>query len=143
LDVGQRVPVPVDHAERAVYVARGAIESGGRRFEAGQMGVLSPGASVQVEALAPSTVMMLGGEPIGPRFIDWNFVSSSRERIEEGQGRLAGGPDEAPRSIMMISFPCRRTSALRRGLYPDSTSRCGNVARQEDCRDQCPGGGNQ
>lgn len=96
LAAGRRVPVPDDYPERAAYVVQGAIEAGGRRFEAGEMIVLSPGASVQVEALAPSTVMMLGGEPLGPRFIEWNFVSSSRERIDEAKADWRAGRMKLP-----------------------------------------------
>jgi len=40
---------------------------------------------VPFTAIAPATVMLLGGEPLGQRFIDWNFVSSSRERIEQAK----------------------------------------------------------
>ena len=96
LETGQRVPVTDDYPERAVYVVKGAIESGGHSFEAGQMLVLASGASARVEALAPSIVMMLGGEPLGPRFIEWNFVSSSRERIDEAKADWRAGRMKLP-----------------------------------------------
>src|SRR3546814_13107950 len=85
---GARTVLPADYPERAVYVVSGAIEVDGRRFEAGQMPVLSPGRPVTITALAAAVVMAVGGEPVWPRFIDWNFVSSSKERIEPAQGRL-------------------------------------------------------
>ena len=47
--------------------------------------VLAPGRPVAVTALTNATVMLVGGEPIGPRYIEWNFVSSSRERIEQAK----------------------------------------------------------
>ena len=47
--------------------------------------VLERGGAADIEAVGPALVMALGGEPIGPRFIDWNFVSSSKERIEQAK----------------------------------------------------------
>jgi redox-sensitive bicupin YhaK (pirin superfamily) len=74
--------VPSGHAERAVYIATGSIELDGQRHDAGSMLVLGPEVS-RLRALTPSTVMMLGGEPLGERFLFWNFVSSSKERLEQ------------------------------------------------------------
>ncbi|MFA7603095.1 MAG: pirin family protein [Novosphingobium sp.] len=85
LAAGSRAELPADYPERAIYVATGAIEVDGQRIEAGRMAVLSPGGSVAILALEPSTVMAVGGEPVGQRFIDWNFVSSSKERIEQAK----------------------------------------------------------
>lgn len=85
LATGSRAELPADYPERAVYVATGAIEVEGQRIEAGRMAVFSPGQSVAILALEPSNVMAIGGEPLGPRFIDWNFVSSSKERIEQAK----------------------------------------------------------
>ena len=85
LQAGARVPVETEHEERALYVASGAIEIGGTRVEAGWLAVLTPGAPVQVDAVAEAKVMLLGGAPIGPRFMWWNFVSSRKERIEQAK----------------------------------------------------------
>jgi redox-sensitive bicupin YhaK (pirin superfamily) len=85
LEGGARVALPDDHAERAVYVAVGTIEVQGRRFGAGKMLVFDKGEDGSVLAVERSTLMALGGEPIGERFIEWNFVSSSRERIEQAK----------------------------------------------------------
>ncbi|SKA27896.1 pirin family protein [Novilysobacter spongiicola] len=82
---GARVAMPADYPERAAYVARGVVEVDGREFTTGQMIVFAAGTSAVIAAKAPSLVMALGGEPIGPRFIDWNFVSSSKERIEQAK----------------------------------------------------------
>ena len=65
-------------------------------FAAGRMVVLSPGAAARVVALAPSTVMLLAGEPLGERFIEWNFVSSSRERIQQAKADWAAGRMKLP-----------------------------------------------
>jgi redox-sensitive bicupin YhaK (pirin superfamily) len=97
---GAAVPLPSDHPERAVYVARGQVEAAGQVIGAGHMLVLAPGAAPAIRARGPATVMALGGAPVGPRFIEWNFVSSSRERIEQakadwraGRMRLPDGDD--------------------------------------------------
>ena len=62
-----------------------AIEVDGRAFGAGQLLVFRPGGSVFFTAVTPAVVMLLGGEPVGERFIEWNFVSSSKERIEQAK----------------------------------------------------------
>jgi hypothetical protein len=82
MEPGATAEIPPEHSERAVYVATGAIELDGERFGAGKMLVVGAGAS-GVSAAERSTVMMLGGEPVGERFLYWNFVSSSQERIAQ------------------------------------------------------------
>lgn len=79
---GAIAEIPADYTERALYVASGAVEMDGTRYEAGRMLVLGSGASA-VRAQDQSTVMVLGGEPVGERFIHWNFVSSSKERLAQ------------------------------------------------------------
>ncbi|KAA0889425.1 pirin family protein [Pusillimonas sp. ANT_WB101] len=73
------------YPERAVYVASGAIEVNGNPLPAGRMIVLEPGTAAQIKAVQPSTVMLLGGEPIGERYLSWNFVSSSKERLAQAR----------------------------------------------------------
>ena len=82
---GARAELPDEYPERALYVAQGALEIAHQRCTAGQMVVLSPGRAVALAALEPAVVMLLGGEPVGERFLEWNFVSSSRERIEQAK----------------------------------------------------------
>lgn len=90
LETGAVAEAPADHSERAIYVASGAVEVGGRRLAAGQMAILSRNAS-SLKATQPSTVMVLGGEPIGDRYIYWNFVSSSPDRLKQaGEDWRAG-----------------------------------------------------
>lgn len=79
------------YSERALYVAKGEIEVGDRTFHEGQMIVLEPDADPTVKAIRPSSVMVLGGEPVGPRVIWWNFVSSSQERIDQAKADWAAG----------------------------------------------------
>ena len=69
------------YPERAVYVASGEIEVDGNRPPTGRMVVLPPGQAAQINAIQASTVMLLGGEPVGERYLSWNFVSSSKERL--------------------------------------------------------------
>ena len=82
---GARAEIPDEHSERALYVAQGSLEIAHQRYTAGQMVVFSAGGAVALAALEPAVVMLLGGEPVGERYLEWNFVSSSRERIEQAK----------------------------------------------------------
>lgn len=82
MEPGARLAPPADHSESAAYVVRGAILCAGRRFSAGEMIVFAPGAAPALAAEAASTVLFVGGEPVGDRYIFWNFVSSSKDRLE-------------------------------------------------------------
>lgn len=83
LDEGARVEVPPEHEERAVYVVAGQARCGATTIPARTMAVLRPGAPLVLEATTPTRLAMVGGAPIGPRYIWWNFVSSRKERIEQ------------------------------------------------------------
>ncbi len=86
LEAGAKVPLPPEHEERGIYIAEGTIEIAGDSFESGRLLVFRPGDEIAVTALTPSRLLFLGGEPMdGPRHIWWNFVSSSRERIEQAK----------------------------------------------------------
>ena len=75
-----------DHEERAVYVVDGSISIADETFTAGQVAVVAPGADVTISAVGVSRAMLFGGDPMdGPRHIWWNFVSSSKERIEQAK----------------------------------------------------------
>jgi len=92
LAAGARFPVSARHDERAVFVAEGRVEIAGQVFEAGPLLVLKPGEPATVTALEASRIVLLGGEPMdGPRHIWWNFVSSSKERIEQAKADWQGG----------------------------------------------------
>lgn len=83
---GARFVVPLDHEERAAYVLEGAVRVDGEPYGPGHLIVLKPRAHTIVDAAAPSRLLLLGGEPMdGPRHIWWNFVSSSRDRIEQAK----------------------------------------------------------
>jgi redox-sensitive bicupin YhaK (pirin superfamily) len=96
LAVGATAQLPGDYPERAAYVAAGAIEVGGRAFTERRMLVFAQGQPAILSALEPSVVMLLGGEPLGERFIEWNFVSSSKERIEQAKADWRAGRMKLP-----------------------------------------------
>ncbi len=80
---GAMLPLDPDYDERAVYIASGEIDIAGQAFEAGRLLVFKPGDRISIMALSNARLMLLGGEPMdGPRHIWWNFVSSSKDRIE-------------------------------------------------------------
>ena len=102
-------------SERALYVARGSIEVGDRTFHAGQMIVLEPHAEPTVKALEGSTVMALGGEPIGERLIWWNFVASSQARIDAAKADWKAGRMALPHEddLEFIPLPDEPASPAR------------------------------
>jgi len=91
-----RAQLPAEYSERAAFVARGAVEVDGTRASAGQMLVFAPGAPITFTASTQSTVMLLGGEPIGERYLEWNFVSSSKARIEQAKADWRAGRMKLP-----------------------------------------------
>jgi redox-sensitive bicupin YhaK (pirin superfamily) len=96
LKAGARARIPADYTERAAYVATGSVEIEGRPVTPGQMAVFAPGEPVMLSGLADAEVMLLGGEPIGPRFLEWNFVSSSRDRIDQAKADWRAGRMKLP-----------------------------------------------
>lgn len=111
LETGAVAEVPGGHSERAVYVATGEITLGGQTLTAGQMAVVSTAAS-SLQALRASTVMVLGGEPLGERFLYWNFVSSSPDRLRQaaedwgaGRMKLPDGDDQEFMPLAEASEP--------------------------------------
>jgi len=86
LEAGARLPLDCQHVERAAYVVEGQIVIDGRLFEPGAMIVLNPGVTVEVMAQQASRLMLIGGARLqGDRFIDWNFVSSDKERLQRAK----------------------------------------------------------
>jgi redox-sensitive bicupin YhaK (pirin superfamily) len=85
LQQGARFGLPKEHTERGLYIAKGSVEVSGSTYTVGQMLVFTRGADPVIIAKENSTLMLLGGEPLGQRFIWWNFVSSRRERIEQAK----------------------------------------------------------
>ena len=83
---GSALALPAEHLERAVYAVDGTLRVGDAELPAGHLAVLAPGESVDVSAPAAVRAMLFGGDPLdGERHVWWNFVSSSRERIEQAK----------------------------------------------------------
>ncbi|MEO1639298.1 MAG: pirin family protein [Pseudomonadota bacterium] len=93
LNPGAAIPLPDNHEDRGAYVLEGAVEIAGQTFEAGKMMVFRPGDRVSMRAGAQGArVMLLGGATMdGPRYIWWNFVASSKERIEDAKEAWRAG----------------------------------------------------
>jgi redox-sensitive bicupin YhaK (pirin superfamily) len=80
---GSAIPLPEDHEDRGAYVTEGAVEVAGETYPAGRMMVFRPGDRISLKAgPTGARLMLLGGATLGPRYIWWNFVASSKERIE-------------------------------------------------------------
>jgi redox-sensitive bicupin YhaK (pirin superfamily) len=84
LDPGAKLALPDEHEDRGVYVIEGEIAVAGEVFETGRMLVFRPGDRIVVEAgVTGARLMLLGGATLsGPRYIWWNFVASSQDKIE-------------------------------------------------------------
>ncbi|PYE21797.1 hypothetical protein DFI02_112117 [Rhizobium sp. PP-F2F-G20b] len=89
LDPGARLPMPDNHEDRGIYIVEGSISIAGQDFDAPQMMVFRPGDRITVAAgQKGARLMILGGATLpGPRYIWWNFVASSKERIEEAKAQ--------------------------------------------------------
>ncbi len=97
--------IEADHAERALYLLDGEAQLDGVDIPSRHLAVLDPGARARLRAKTPLKAMLLGGEPLdGPRHLWWNFVSSSKERIEQAKqdwlhgrfGAIAGDDEFIP-----------------------------------------------
>jgi redox-sensitive bicupin YhaK (pirin superfamily) len=96
LAAGAWAPMPDGYAERAAYIAAGRVDVGGQTFAAGQMIVFRAGSAPALKALEPATLMLIGGETLGPRYLEWNFVSSSLERIAQAKSDWRAGRMKLP-----------------------------------------------
>jgi len=96
LEPGAEARIEAVHRERAAYVVDGSVAVGDRLIRAGSMVVFEPGRDVVCRAADRSTVMTITGEPVGPRFIDWNFVSSSKDRIAQAKADWRAGRMKLP-----------------------------------------------
>ena len=86
LAAGASLPLDPDYDERGIYTVSGEIEIAGDRFGPGKLLIFKPGDRITIRAVSNARFMMLGGDTMdGPRFIRWNFVSSSEERIEQAK----------------------------------------------------------
>ena len=77
--------LPDHYPEIAAYVVSGSVSVDGCEYTEGVMAVASESRTMTLTSAAGSRVMVIGGDPVGKRHIFWNFVSSSRERIEQAK----------------------------------------------------------
>ncbi|WP_202844547.1 pirin family protein [Luteimonas saliphila] len=110
MERGATAEIPGGHRERAVYIATGEIELRGVTYGAGKMLVLDD-RPAWIWALERSSVMLLGGEPVGERFLYWNFVSSSKERLEQAAADWKAGRMKLPDAddAEFIPLPAQHT----------------------------------
>jgi len=101
------VPLPDEAEERAAFIVSGSVDVGGTTYHEGQMLIFARGVAAAITAASPATIMAIGGAPLGPRFIEWNFVSSSRERIEQAKADWRAGRMKLPDldSLEFIPLP--------------------------------------
>lgn len=87
LEANTRFPLPDNHEDRGLYIVQGSVTVAGQLFEAGRMMVFRPGDHITIAAGEQGArLMALGGATLnGPRYIWWNFVASTRDRIEHAK----------------------------------------------------------
>ncbi len=93
---GAVAALPTDYPERAAYVVAGRMSSAGQSFAAGTMVVYQANSPASIKADEDSVIMLLGGDSVGPRFLDWNFVASSKARLEEAKADWRAGRMKLP-----------------------------------------------
>jgi redox-sensitive bicupin YhaK (pirin superfamily) len=86
LDPGASINIPAEAEERAIYVLDGTVSISGDRFPENRLLVFRPGDEIVVSSEHGAHFMLFGGASLGSkRYIWWNFVSSSKERIEQAR----------------------------------------------------------
>jgi hypothetical protein len=106
MSAGSELSLPQDYEESALYVVSGTVHVDGHQLAAGTMAVTRPGASVGLSASDESHVMIIGGANLGERHVWWNFVASSKQRIETAkQDWQANRFDAVPGDDEFIPLP--------------------------------------
>ena len=107
LEQGSRIPLAPDYDERGVYLVEGHVEIAGADYGPGSLLVLRPGDEIQISAKTPVRAMFLGGEPMdGPRYLWWNFVATSKDRLEQAKNDWKLGRfDPVPGDDELIPLP--------------------------------------
>ncbi|HVY74172.1 MAG TPA: pirin family protein [Puia sp.] len=118
LEAGAKLTLPREHSERAIYIAKGAVETGGITYSNGKMIVFAKEADPVILAKEKTTLMLLGGEPLGDRFIWWNFVSSRKERIEEAKADWKEGRFKLPPNDNREFIPLPEDKSRPAGMPP-------------------------
>lgn len=84
-EAGAVIPLPDGYEECALYILGGGVSIDGEEFERGKMIVFRTEAAPKIVVASRLRAMLLGGAPLGPRFIWWNLVSTSQDRIEDAR----------------------------------------------------------
>lgn len=120
LDAGVKIALPTGYSERSIYIANGKLEVSGFPYNMSQMIVFTKTENPSIHALEDTTLLILGGEPLGDRYIWWNFVSSRKERIEQAKadwkaGRIILPPND---NKEFIPLPDTKISSGGRQVTP-------------------------
>ena len=109
MSAGAALDVPAEYTERAAYVLQGKVSAEGQDFDSGTLLIFTAGSTAHLVAKGASRVALLGGAPLeGERHIWWNFVSSSKERIEQAKRQWASGTfPQVPGETEFIPLPER------------------------------------
>lgn len=91
LEPGTAFELPGGYPERGIYITKGSIELNGTIYHESQMLVFGKVERPVFRAIEATTLILLGGEPLGERYIWWNFVSSRKERIEQAKADWTAG----------------------------------------------------
>ena len=120
LEAGSKIALPTGHSERSIYIAKGRLEVSGVIYSMGQMIVFSKTEDPSIIAKENTTIIMFGGEPLGERYIWWNFVSSRKERIEQAKADWKAGKIILPPNDNkeFIPLPETRISSKGREITP-------------------------
>ena len=107
MTAGSVLRLPADYDERAAFIVEGAVRLKETTLHAGEIAFFQRGHEVLLHADAPARVLLLGGEPLdGPRYISWNFVSSSKERLKQAAEDWRHGRfDRVPGETAYIPLP--------------------------------------
>ena len=124
LQPGTRFGLPAGHSERAFYIVDGCVEISATKYGKGLMPVFTKGVDPVITAIETTTLMLVGGEPLGERYIWWNFVSSRKERIEQAkedwkQGRIVLPPND---NLEFIPLPDDKSKPAGSAPRPEPLS---------------------
>lgn len=106
LAAGASLVIPAEHSERALYLIDGEVELEGEALAPHLLAVLPAGEELTLSACTESHLALIGGEPIGPRRMNWNFVSSDPALIDQARTRWAAGDwPKVPGESVRIELP--------------------------------------
>lgn len=121
LEQDTRFGLPNGYSERGIYIVNGRIEVNGNIYKAGQLLVFTKGVDPVIISKEETTLMMLGGEHLGERYIWWNFVSSRKERIEQAKEDWKRGRMDLPPTDNKEYVPLPEFKSKPAGAPPPNT----------------------